>query len=360
MYNPNDEKLVLSMDEIKAAMDDEEGWRGYAYESHMWPWVHPRNVTGLDLERLIRVNRARHYWWEFESVPGVDYEKVRDPDYQDDDDLVADYLDTVVRQRYGLSMQHPHVQPIPAVQHFAALLYMAMHWDSEPRFWNVDRSWMTLEEVLECLDLYEAAFRETPHCHLKHRLPDVMDSFFCNSFIPPEVEGAPIFREFLDDPRNLDRLGHMRELFRESCPEMVAKGAREEAEAAEASALIDAARRKRGHVFWTPESHPLSWTPEERAITYFDSAVTMHFETKWLERARAGKKSLFKWKFHLARWQGMPKDAPIDDDLLKSLSEYTSDPEAMRFLFRHLDEGGEKFSDDAKRVLAYIRRRYPA
>src|SRR5512146_1626704 len=127
MYDPNDEKTVLSIDEIRALQDSPEYWLGYVDASHLLPWVHPANITGIDLERLSKVNRARHYTWTFENVPGVNHEAVRDHDYVDDDDLVRDYLGIAASQREALAKKHPDMELISGIRHFAALLYMATH-----------------------------------------------------------------------------------------------------------------------------------------------------------------------------------------------------------------------------------------
>lgn len=168
MYDPNDEKTVLSIDEIHALQDSPEYWLGYVDAPHLLPWVHPANVTGIDLERLSRVNRARHYTWTFENVLGVDHEAVRAPDYVDDDDRVRDYLREAASQREALSKEHPDVEPISGIRHFAALLYMATHWESYFSPEEADCSRMTPEDIQGCVELYEAAFRETPHCHVRH------------------------------------------------------------------------------------------------------------------------------------------------------------------------------------------------
>lgn len=361
MYDQNDEKIVLSIDEIRAVLNSPESWLGYIDKSHLLPWVHPANITGIDLERLIRVNRMRNYAWELEiNVPETDREKLQDPDYVDDDDLVRDYLGTAISQREALAKKHPDVELISGIRHFAALLYMATQWESDFSRSNVERSRMPLDEILGCLDLYEAAFRETPHCHIKHELPDSMDSFFCNDNWPWELNTLPEFQKFLDNPANIDRLAQMRRLFAQSCPDMVARSARERAETDEAVALLDAARSKAGRVFQMPEGNALYWTPEVRTIYYFDSTVNNWFETRWLEQARAGKCSLFGWKFRLAKRRGYPIEEPITDELLNSLAEFTSDADALYYLFRHLDEGGDKYSEDTKRVLARIRELNPS
>lgn len=360
MYDQNDEKTVLSIDEIRAVLNSPESWLGYVDKSHLLPWVHPANITGIDLERLSRVNRARHHTWPFENVPGVDHEAVRDPDYVDDDDRVRDYLGIAASQREALAKGHPDVEPISGIRHFAALLYMATHWESYFSPKEANRSRMTAEDIQGCVDLYEAAFRETPHCHVKHGLPEPMDWFLCNDDYSPELEDLPEFQRFLADPANIARLGHVRGLFAQLCPELTERSAREHAEAAEASVLLAAARRKAGRVSRMPEGNPLYWTPEVRTIYYFDFTVNNWFETRWLQQARAGKSSLFGWKFRLAKRRGFPIEEPITDELLNSLAEFTSDADALYYLFRHLDEGGAKYSEDTKRVLARIRELNPS
>lgn len=105
MYSVNDEKLVKSFAEMRAMRDDPQYGLGWADETYLLPWVYPGNITGIDAEKVVKVNRARHY--NFANFPDVDSNEAAnyDHDYEGDDDAVRAYLWTAVSQRRALVTQ---------------------------------------------------------------------------------------------------------------------------------------------------------------------------------------------------------------------------------------------------------------
>lgn len=112
--------------------------------------------------------------------------------------------------------------------------------------------------------------------------------------------------------------------------------------------------------------NPYYVMPRDEVLKKFDLLVDFWFSKMRLEimyrytdQLNKGKKTPLKWKFHLTKWRGMPKCEAITKDLLHWTSELTSNPKHLDILLQHLTEGGQKYSDDSKRTLAYIRDHRP-
>ncbi|MHB0925818.1 MAG: hypothetical protein ACYC1F_04865 [Gallionellaceae bacterium] len=113
------------------------------------------------------------------------------------------------------------------------------------------------------------------------------------------------------------------------------------------------------------DRNPYHHIPRDELISGFDMAVNLWFDSRRLkilyrytDRLIKGKQSFLKWRFYLAKWKGLPKYEKIDAELLGQLAEYFWNPHHLIYLLMHLDEGGERFSEDTKRVLTYIRERH--
>lgn len=112
--------------------------------------------------------------------------------------------------------------------------------------------------------------------------------------------------------------------------------------------------------------NPYYVMPKDELIERFNSMVNIWFSRREYEainrqiaRLNAGKKSIFKWKFYLAKWQGVPQ-CKVTDDLINWVAGLTANPKYLDVLLQHLDDGGERFSENTKGTLAYIRNRKPA
>lgn len=102
--------------------------------------------------------------------------------------------------------------------------------------------------------------------------------------------------------------------------------------------------------------------PKDTLIETFDICIKIWCDSKRIrimdkygEELTRGKKSLFKWRFYLTRWRGLPKYEKVEAALIRYMSAYLNNPGHMIVLLQHLDEGGEQYCEDTKRVLAYIR-----
>jgi hypothetical protein len=108
--------------------------------------------------------------------------------------------------------------------------------------------------------------------------------------------------------------------------------------------------------------NPFVEIPIDELILHFDSRIDFFCSTerlriteKYIEKLTEGKKSLFKWRFFLTKWKGIPKYNKVDHDLIRSLESFFINPKHKTLLFRHLDEGGSRYCEDTKRVLNYLR-----
>lgn len=110
------------------------------------------------------------------------------------------------------------------------------------------------------------------------------------------------------------------------------------------------------------KENPYHHIPRDDLISGFDTAVNLWYGTKRYEIMNRytnelikGQKSFLKWRFYLVRWRGLPRYEEVTEGLRSWLYEYFWNPHHIIFLLMHLDEGGERFSEDTKRVLKYIR-----
>ena len=108
--------------------------------------------------------------------------------------------------------------------------------------------------------------------------------------------------------------------------------------------------------------NPYAEIQTESLIFYFDAQAKLWCDSKryqimnkYVEELNRGKQSLFKWRFHLAKFKGLPKYTEIDPELIRYLQPLLINPKHKVTLLNHLDEGGSHFCDDTKRVLAFIR-----
>ena len=197
----------LSVNEMRAVLDD--GLKlalGFAHKEHALKWVHPKNVTGLDIQELVKINRARHYWRWFEDLDGVNYKEILNENYEGDDDVIFHYMEEVVSQRRSLVKKFPETELISGVTHLEAMIYMALEMESHLNFTEVDRYNLSYDEILRCLELFEAAFEKASYVHIKEHLVQTMDFFFCYAYLSPELDKLDNFKRFLADRNNVARM----------------------------------------------------------------------------------------------------------------------------------------------------------
>lgn len=113
------------------------------------------------------------------------------------------------------------------------------------------------------------------------------------------------------------------------------------------------------------ENNPYHEIPSQQLFELINSQINFWYGHKRLqvmqkqtEKLMRGKQSFLKWRFYLAKWRGLPKYESVNPALVDMVSAYFIHPKHKAMLMAHLDEGGEGFSDDTKRVLVYIRNQY--
>ncbi len=210
---------MKSFAEINAMLDDPAYGLGWVDEAYLLPWVYPGNITGMDVENVVKVNRARFY--NFANLPNVDSSVAvnYDDDYEGDDDVVRTYLWTAVMQRRALATKRHEVIQISSARQLAALLYMMTHWESGITLGSIDRTDMTVSDMQECLDLFVAAFHETAHCHIKVSLLAAMEFFFDTEFAW-DIKQVPELQKFLDAARFSETMTQLERIFKSECLEL--------------------------------------------------------------------------------------------------------------------------------------------
>jgi hypothetical protein len=110
--------------------------------------------------------------------------------------------------------------------------------------------------------------------------------------------------------------------------------------------------------------NPYEQIPKATLVGLFDAKVGAWYGfkryrliTKRTKELKEGVNSPFMWRFYWAKWKGFPTYTAIDKELIRDLSHVLWHPNHLQVLLSHLDAGGERFSDDSKRVLAYLRNR---
>lgn len=110
--------------------------------------------------------------------------------------------------------------------------------------------------------------------------------------------------------------------------------------------------------------NPHEQIPKATLIGLFDAKVGAWYGitryrliTKRTKQLKEGVNTPFMWRFYMTKWRGFPTYTAISKELIRELSHVLWHPNHLQVLLNHLDAGGEGFSDDSKRVLAYLRNR---
>lgn len=188
----------LHIREIRSLLEDGSKLAlAHVDNEFMFEWVHPKDIQGMNNARLALAN----------SNSCVQSVKTNDCEQDEcDDSIIVEYMLECTSQRKSLDGMLKASEFISPLQHLEALLFMAVEFETQISYTDVNREDMCFNDFEKALVMIETVLLDVNSEHVRNYLVDFTFYFFCYSYVSPELYSLPELNTFMMLDSKAERL----------------------------------------------------------------------------------------------------------------------------------------------------------
>lgn len=179
---------MIDLADIVEGVEDGFAGLGYIEPAKRLAWVRLSQISGLDAGEVAERNRTARLN-DAEEIPS------------DIGDTIERYLFFSFRQHTALNAGYPDIAPIGELEYLDTLLELAVELElNTVNVLNVPREKLDAEELSKAAELFSKWHGNADSTHMKERIADWFEYFFCVTYVAPEIERLPNISNFTNSP----------------------------------------------------------------------------------------------------------------------------------------------------------------